>query len=32
MPTGAIVALVIAFAAVFVYVSARMGAVAGQAR
>ena len=32
MPTGAIVALVIAFAAVFVYVIARMGAAAGQKR
>lgn len=32
MPTGAIVALVIAFAAVFVYVIARMGAAAGQRR
>jgi hypothetical protein len=32
MPTGAIVAIVIAFAAVFVYVIARMGAAAGQKR
>ena len=32
MPTGAIVALVIAFAAVFVYFIARMGAAAGQRR
>ena len=32
MPTGAIVALVIAFAVVFVYVIARMGAAAGQKR
>lgn len=32
MPTGAIVALVIAFAAVFVYAIARMGAAAGQKR
>jgi hypothetical protein len=32
MPTGAIVAMVIAFAAVFVYVIARMGAAAGQKR
>ena len=32
MPTGAIVALVIAFAVVFVYVIARMGAAAGQNR
>lgn len=32
MPTGAVVALVIAFAAVFVYVIARMGAAAGQKR
>jgi hypothetical protein len=32
MPTGAIVAIVIAFAALFVYVTARMGAAAGQKR
>ena len=32
MPTGAIVALVIVFAAVFGYVIARMGAAAGQRR
>lgn len=32
MPTGAIVALVIAFAAVFVYLIARMGAAAGRKR
>lgn len=32
MPTGAIVALVIVFAVVFVYVIARMGAAAGQKR
>jgi len=32
MPTGAIVALVIAFAAVFVYLTARMGAAAGRKR
>jgi hypothetical protein len=32
MPTGAIVAIVIVFAVVFVYVIARMGAAAGQKR
>ena len=32
MPTGAIVALVIVFAVIFVYVIARMGAAAGQKR
>ena len=32
MPTGAIVALVIVFAVVFVYAIARMGAAAGQKR
>lgn len=32
MPTGVIVAIVIAFAVVFVYVIARMGAAAGQKR
>jgi hypothetical protein len=32
MPTGAIVALVIVFAVVFVYFIARMGAAAGQKR
>ena len=32
MPTGAIVAIVIVFAAVFVYVIARMGAAAGRRR
>lgn len=32
MPTGAVVALVIAFAVVFVYMIARMGAAAGQKR
>ncbi len=32
MPTGAIVAIVIVFAALFVYMIARMGAAAGQKR